>query len=255
MEVIIPLHTRDVVNSSSRKRPYLFSQPNIVAYAKACKGIVDAIKTEQPDVYFCPLRGSYPVTRVVLPHVVQDVCSVAYVTTSGFLLNRRDIIRSALETIIQRLSDNGNIAIVDTAITGSSIRDFRRIIKEDLSLLMAKKGIQRLNIEVMKLWKNRKFPNNYGGESKSLNNGAEIIFHDYNFGVPDLFCEDDPDLLGIDYLDHTTGGKKHSTLHQIDSRRGIVVKSRSGDCEYAGKSDSQLFVDIASKELELLLTQ
>lgn len=253
MEVVIPLHTRDVVESQCKKKSYSFSQQSIVAYANACKGIIDAVKKERPDVYFCPLRGSYPVTRVVLPHLIQDVGSIAYVTTSGFLLNRRDIIKSALEAIVQKLSNGGNIAIVDTAITGSSIRDFRRILKEDLSVLMTQKGIQRLNIEVIKLWKNRKFPNNYGGESKSANNGAEIVFHDYNFGVPDLFCEDDPDLLGIDYLDHTTGGKKQSTLYQINSRRGIVVKSRSGDRQYNDGSDSQLFVDIASKELELLL--
>lgn len=246
MNTLISLQTKDTVVYDEGK-PYEFRESDLQVYAGACRAIMQVVSQEKPDVYFCPVRGAYPPSRIILPQVQPNVGKVAFVTSSGFLLNRRDIIRSALEKIVEAGSEGSKILITDTVITGSSIRDLRRILKEDLPSIMLQKGINKLNIVFAKLWQGKSFTKNYAGQSSSHDEstGTSLAFTDYNFGVNDLFCEDDPNLLGIDYLDYAGDGKKHSTLYMIDSRRGIIVVDHLGrKKKYGGKPDCDIFVDL-----------
>lgn len=251
MNTLISLQTKDTVVYDKGK-PYEFRESDLQVYADACRAIMQVVSQEKPDVYFCPVRGAYPPSRIILPQVQSSVGKVAFVTSSGFLLNRRDIIHSALEKIVEVGSEGSKILITDTVITGSSIRDLRRILKEDLRSIMSQKGINKLNIVVAKLWQGKTFTKNYAGQSSShdKSTGTSLAFTDYNFGVNSLFCEDKPNLLGVDYLDYARNGKKHSTLYIVDSRRGIIVVDNIGKKrEYCGKPDCDIFVDLVNKKL------
>lgn len=209
------------------------------AYAEAIKAIGRIITDLKPDVLYCPLRGAYPVVRSLDPLVRRYVNDVVLVPTSGFLSGRERIIQSSFENILKQYR-NPKIAVVDTAITGSSIRNFKNLAKRYLQKLA--NGLkQDVDISIVKLWQNRQFPNQPPGIQKD----ERLTWRDYNVGTKSLLCEDQPDLLGIDYPYEVRTGKKYPFALPVKCKAPIVVLANEGEKIFEAKpSTAETFVEL-----------
>ena len=236
----------------SIQNEYVFEKKDINRYALGCKKIAEFIIAKKPDEIICPLRGGYPPTTII-----NEICdyksNIKYVPTSDCVEDKKGIIYSALETSLENFAKNGNknphLVTIDTAIKGSSTRQFKGLLLEYLPKIISKLGID-ITYSIVKLWLNPE----EASRSKKLKidsrKKGSIMYNDAVFYVNDLLCEDKPELLGIDYPYCIGQDKKSAFLEKVGVQKKINVKGEGGEIrEYLpiDCTTSQLFIRIVQE--------
>jgi len=236
---------------------YNFNYDNLYSYADTCRTIIGIIKNEKPDKIICPLRGAYPPIRVVSSQIEDNL--IEYVPTSEFLHNKEELVQSALEKIVSEMKEKGirapHILTVDTAITGSSIRRYRDLLKKYSPELMTRFGFEDLKYSIVKIWSSKSKKESHHNNIRNIGN-KKIEFNDYNLNVDKLFCEDDNILLGIDYPFNLKGGKKAAYIVRIVSKNPINVEYGDKKEIYTpldNQTTADIFVEIVKNELKNFL--
>ncbi|MEM7813307.1 MAG: hypothetical protein QW548_00205 [Candidatus Aenigmatarchaeota archaeon] len=213
---------------------YEFPEQDIRYYAEACAKVAGELKRVSPHSIVCPLRGGYPPTRIVT-----KLCDyngrVHLLPTSAFVSGREDLVKEGFDRAFQDAKEEGvkapRIAIIDTAISGTSLRKLNEELKREFPQFKKKYG--DISIYMAKVWK-AKSPNQLkGGRFRFDKYNSELpIYHATAF-VRELLCEDRPELLGIDYPFSTDRDRKSSYAEPVCAKKQIRVKRDGSVTEYA----------------------
>lgn len=259
----------DYAINDSRKARYsskefLLDNSSLDSYAHACVCSLQIIDDEKPDVILSPMRGAYPPTRVLSSFTPNLSRSPEIITfpASEFIPDKEELFYSALEKVISLYKQNIHILTLDTAITGSSARRFKRMIKQYLPLVYHKQGKDEtygIEYTLIKLWHERDDLRPKGHSHKIRSLEMEFDFNDYNIGVKDLFAEDIPELLGIDYPIHLGKGKKSSFLVRVNTKDPISLVyddgSRISMYPEGKQNTADLFVKLVTERVEEILEE
>ena len=242
------------------------------SYSLACLGSLYVLDEKNPDQMVCLLRGGYPPFRVVSAlardYLGRDPQSFL-VPTSDFLKNKKHLISALAEDALRLANRNeghASLYTIDTAITGSSSRQFaREFISGFKRIARTDALLDDMNIDYhfLRFWddsegrysKTKLRPEKRKAKVKGENGQSTLTMHDYNFGVRSLICEDKPILLGVDYPIHIreednegVRGQKSEYVSPVDMHLPIVLMHPEGDRRYqphGEQTTADLFVDLA----------
>lgn len=197
--------------------PITLSEEDIRSYSVACVKSLRALNHHQSSKLVCLLRGGYPPTRVVhrlAQEFLECPPELCDIPTSNFLKNRKHLVYALVENLINSYeAHKGGSFTIDTAITGSSSRQFLDDLHKYFRDVIRKKQ-DRLSEPILRdyvftrFWhrKEADFNGNHAApnifsrttrDDKGRVHALNLAL--YNFGVKNLMSEDVPVLLGIDY--------------------------------------------------------
>jgi len=235
------------------------SEEDIHSYSSACVKSLFVIDKEQPESMVCLLRGGYPPTVVVdtLAREFLDVdLNPMLIPTSDFLKNKHQLVRVLTDQLVRKASCNdhnrGRVITIDTAITGSSSRQFLREFNDGFETVVRRNEYSEIPVSLdyvlIRFWDKRpdrgsktKIKSDVKTRYDSITDvsGEEVRhrlrFKNYNFGVRSLISEDNPLLLGIDYPytfekgeNGGIHGQKSEYTQQVEVSVPITVSRNDG---------------------------
>jgi hypothetical protein len=160
------------------------------SYANGCRNIASVIDVEQPDTVIVSLRGAYPVSRCV-DHFAQSRIPKVHAKTSYFLNQLSRKVDKALYSC-ERKGRLNKVLMIDTSVTGRKLSWFLPQMLGSLSERVA----HPLEFVTAVLWNDKE-----GWKENTEKQYGSIRNVNYNFGVKNLICEDNPTLLGVKYVD------------------------------------------------------
>ena len=145
--------------------------------------------------------------------------------TSGFVSGRDELVQSGFDNVLDELRKHIadkplKVAIIDTAISGTSTRKLNDELKREFSLRKERYGT--VLYYIAKLWKTDADDQRVGFVNFHCN--SDIPIHHGVAFVPDLLCEDRPDLLGIDYPYHADGQDRPRNDRKIPHASYVIAK-------------------------------
>ncbi|MDP1695808.1 MAG: hypothetical protein Q8L29_02775 [archaeon] len=240
------------------------------SYSLACLGALNVFSKKNPDKVVCLLRGGFPpyrVVRALAREYLNKDPATFLVPTSDFLRNKKYLIYALAENAarLANKKGRGSLFTIDTAITGSSSRQFIKEFIEDFDRAIRREFLNKnsnLDYHFVRFWsdsegrysrtKLKPVHNtrvSYGqGSDNCL---CSLNFFDYNFGLKSLICEDNPTLLGIDYPielraseNNGVRGQKSEYISQVDKHASIIVDDTNCFQPRGEQTTSDLFVDL-----------
>lgn len=251
----------------------VISKEDLESYSVASLGNLKIVNDTDPDKIVCLLRGGYPPTRVVkglAEEYLGKSPEVYDIPTSDFLKNKKQLVYALAEQTVHFAHNSGGrarIFTVDAAITGSSSRqflsEFAKAFKRAVERDETGEGVT-LDYVFSRFWdksesrfskkKIRPVLNNQKVEKKD-GTVSYLNFHNYDFGVRSLVCEDFPALLGIDYPIHLSEeenngirGQKSEYAVRVSDKSPLVVVDGGHHSFYKPHGDqttADLFVSLA----------
>lgn len=255
---------------------------DIESYSLACIRALEVVARVDPKRMVCLLRGGYPPSKVVHglseQYLGKTMDSYA-IPTSDFLRNKNDLVYALTDGSIDLVRDNqnhGKILTIDTAISGSSSRQFMTDFANNFKKLVYDKkdlsGEAILDYSFIRFWhdsehrfsrtKSKPFIIEHRQKS-DRGRGKNIVlrFNVYDFGVRNLMAEDKPLLLGLDYpiefaREENKGvhGQKSEYLVKVIKTEPIAIRDDTAQTFYqphGTQTTSDLFIDILSQNAKL----
>ncbi len=251
------------------------SERDITSYSTACLRALEVIDHEDPKRMICLLRGGYPPSRVLYAlsgeYLGKSLDSFP-IPTSDFLKNKKSLVYSLTDNSInfaKNSQNHGKIFSVDTAISGSSSRQFMNEFTNNFqNLASCKRDVSEdvvIDYTLVRFWHDSEDRYSRTKRKPSLSehrqrsdsgSGKEFVlkFHVYDFGVRNLISEDKPVLLGMDYpiefkKEDNGGihGKKSEYIEKVLKTDPITMVQDGGEITYqphGEQTTADLFVDL-----------
>lgn len=252
---------------------------DLESYSIACLGALYVTQKADPQQMVCLLRGGHPPSKVVhtltKDYLGKDMSFYA-IPTSDFLKNKKYLTYALAEEVLNtadRSDGNGRVLTIDTAITGSSSRQFMKEFADNFRKICQKGRFANdltLDYFFVRFWDNAQdrysktkckahlISHDQTMESQGRTSTNHLRLHDYNFGVRSLISEDNPLLLGVDYPiefkeeeNEGISGQKSEFVSSVKVQLPIHVENEDGkdSCyqPHGNETTSDLFIDLVTE--------
>lgn len=201
-------------------------QEYINEYLRICKSISSIYFWEGSKAIIEPLRGAHPFVEIITRMLEEkEVPFNKYpVITSGFITNRKNIITMGLTDAISEQEPEGlSFLIPDTFLSGSSIRGFKKLFHHEIIHdIINELGLRNTEIGLTYAIIKQNHPNEFYQSSyvrNKIENQITLNIKSYIIGTGIIISEDNPQLLGVDYL--------NTTLNNNGQKLPIITEKKS----------------------------